>query len=106
MVPLKNPFSFGIASFHKYSDILAIDKQMPPGHLMTVPCSWHTGDFASDLGLDVINNGYENKWYPILRFEETKNNPFWTAIALSTSAASYALQFRRARLYLCSFPES
>jgi hypothetical protein len=22
---LKNPFSFGIASFHKYSDILAID---------------------------------------------------------------------------------
>ena len=27
------------------------------------------------LDLDVINNGYENKGYPILRFEETKNNP-------------------------------
>jgi UDP-glucose 4-epimerase len=35
-------------------DVLAIDRQMPPGHLMTVPCSWHTGDFASDLGLDAI----------------------------------------------------
>jgi UDP-glucose 4-epimerase len=27
---------------------------MPPGNLMTVPCLWHTGDFASDLGLDAI----------------------------------------------------
>lgn len=35
-------------------DVLAIDRDMPPGHLMTVPCSWHTGDFASDLGLDAI----------------------------------------------------
>jgi UDP-glucose 4-epimerase len=35
-------------------DVLAIDRVMPPGHLMTVPCSWHTGDFASDLGLDAI----------------------------------------------------
>ena len=35
-------------------DVLAIDRVMPPGHLMTVPCSWHTGDFASDLGLDSI----------------------------------------------------
>ena len=35
-------------------DVLAIDREMPPGHLMTVPCSWHTGDFASDLGLDAI----------------------------------------------------
>jgi UDP-glucose 4-epimerase len=35
-------------------DILAIDREMPPGHLMTVPCSWHTGDFANDLGLDAI----------------------------------------------------
>jgi UDP-glucose 4-epimerase len=35
-------------------DVLAIDRQMPPGHLMPVPCSWHTGDFASDLGLDAI----------------------------------------------------
>jgi hypothetical protein len=29
-----------------------------------------------DLGRDAINNDYENKGYPILRFEETKNNPF------------------------------
>ena len=28
------------------------------------------------LDLDVINNDYENKGYPILRFEETRNNPF------------------------------
>ena len=35
-------------------DVLAIDRVMPPGHLMTAPCSWHTGDFASDLGLDAI----------------------------------------------------
>jgi UDP-glucose 4-epimerase len=35
-------------------DVLAIDRDMPPGHLMTVPCSWHTGDFASDLALDAI----------------------------------------------------
>jgi UDP-glucose 4-epimerase len=35
-------------------DVLAIDRVPPPGHLMTVPCSWHTGDFASDLGLDSI----------------------------------------------------
>jgi UDP-glucose 4-epimerase len=35
-------------------DVLAIDRVMPPGHLITVPCSWHTGDFASDLGLDAI----------------------------------------------------
>jgi UDP-glucose 4-epimerase len=36
------------------NDVLAIDRVPPPGHLMTVPCSWHTGDFASDLGLDAI----------------------------------------------------
>jgi len=35
-------------------DVLAIDRVMPPGNLITVPCSWHTGDFASDLGLDAI----------------------------------------------------
>ena len=35
-------------------DVLAVDRVMPPGHLMTTPCSWHTGDFASDLGLDAI----------------------------------------------------
>jgi UDP-glucose 4-epimerase len=35
-------------------EVLAMDQVMPPGHLMTVPCLWHTGDFASDLGLDAI----------------------------------------------------
>jgi UDP-glucose 4-epimerase len=35
-------------------DVLAIDRVMPPGNLIAVPCSWHTGDFASDLGLDAI----------------------------------------------------
>lgn len=35
-------------------DVLAIDRVPPPGHLMTVPCSWHHGDFASPLGLDAI----------------------------------------------------
>ena len=27
------------------------------------------------LDLDVINNDYENKGYPIIRFKETRNNP-------------------------------
>jgi UDP-glucose 4-epimerase len=35
-------------------DVLAIDRVPPPGHLMTIPCSWHTGDFVSPLGLDAI----------------------------------------------------
>jgi len=35
-------------------DVLAIDRTPPPGHLMTVPCTWHTGDFVSPLGLDAI----------------------------------------------------
>jgi len=35
-------------------DVLAIDRQMPPGHLIPVPCQWHTGDFSAELGLDVI----------------------------------------------------
>jgi UDP-glucose 4-epimerase len=35
-------------------DVLAIDRAMPPGHLIPVPCQWHTGDFASELGLDAI----------------------------------------------------
>jgi len=35
-------------------DVLAIDRAMPPGQLIPVPCSWHTGDFASDLSLDAI----------------------------------------------------
>ena len=35
-------------------DVLAIDRAMPPGHLIPVACQWHTGDFASELGLDAI----------------------------------------------------
>jgi UDP-glucose 4-epimerase len=35
-------------------DVLAIDREPPPGHLMIVPCSWHTGDFVSPLCLDAI----------------------------------------------------
>ena len=35
-------------------DVLAIDRRMPPGQLIPVPCQWHTGDFASELGLDAI----------------------------------------------------
>jgi UDP-glucose 4-epimerase len=35
-------------------DVLAIDLAMPPGNLIPVPCQWHTGDFAGDLGLDAI----------------------------------------------------
>ena len=35
-------------------DVLAIDRQMPPGHLIPVPCQWHTGDFSGELGLDAI----------------------------------------------------
>ena len=35
-------------------DVLAIDRRMPPGHLIPVPCQWHTGDFSGELGLDSI----------------------------------------------------
>ena len=35
-------------------DVLAIDRVMPPGHLIPVTCQWHTGDFATELGLDAI----------------------------------------------------
>lgn len=35
-------------------DVLAIDRVMPPGHLIPVPCQWHTGDFSAELGLDAI----------------------------------------------------
>lgn len=35
-------------------DVLAIDRVMPPGQLIPVTCQWHTGDFASELGLDAI----------------------------------------------------
>jgi UDP-glucose 4-epimerase len=35
-------------------DVLAIDRVMPPGNLIPVPCQWHTGDFSAELGLDSI----------------------------------------------------
>jgi UDP-glucose-4-epimerase GalE len=35
-------------------DVLAIDRVMPPGSLIPVPCQWHTGDFSAELGLDAI----------------------------------------------------
>lgn len=35
-------------------DVLAMDRVMPPGHLIPVHCQWHTGDFAAELGLDAI----------------------------------------------------
>jgi UDP-glucose 4-epimerase len=35
-------------------DVLAMDQDMPPGNLIPVPCQWHTGDFATELGLDAI----------------------------------------------------
>ena len=35
-------------------DVLSIDRQHPPGHLIPVTCQWHIGDFASDLALDAI----------------------------------------------------
>ena len=35
-------------------DVLAIDRVMPPGHLIPIPCQWHTGDFSAELGLDSI----------------------------------------------------
>lgn len=35
-------------------DVLAIDRAMPPGNLIPVPCQWHTGDFSAELGLDAI----------------------------------------------------
>jgi UDP-glucose 4-epimerase len=35
-------------------DVLAIDRVMPPGQLIPVPCQWHTGDFSAELGLDSI----------------------------------------------------
>jgi UDP-glucose 4-epimerase len=35
-------------------DVLAIDRVMLPGHLIPVPCQWHTGDYAGEIGLDSI----------------------------------------------------
>jgi UDP-glucose 4-epimerase len=34
--------------------VLAIDRQMPPQHLLDCGARWHTGDFANEVGLDAI----------------------------------------------------
>jgi len=34
--------------------VLAIDRQMPPKHLVDCGAKWHTGDFSSEIGLDCI----------------------------------------------------
>ena len=40
------------------------------------------------LDLDVCNNDFASDTPPKLRFEETRNHPFWTATALATSVRS------------------
>ena len=34
--------------------VLAIDRVMPPSHLLDCGAKWHTGDFANEVGLDTI----------------------------------------------------
>jgi len=34
--------------------VLAIDRQLPPQHLIDSGAKWHTGDFAGEVGLDAI----------------------------------------------------
>lgn len=34
--------------------VLGIDRQIPPKHLIDCGAKWHTGDFASEIGLDAI----------------------------------------------------
>ena len=36
--------------------VLAIDRAMPPEHLINCGAKWHTGDFANDIGLDCIKS--------------------------------------------------
>jgi len=36
--------------------VLAIDRALPPTHLIDCGAKWHTGDFAGELGLDCINS--------------------------------------------------
>lgn len=35
-------------------DVLGIDRQIPPAHLLNCGAKWHTGDFAGEIGLDAI----------------------------------------------------
>jgi UDP-glucose 4-epimerase len=36
--------------------VLAIDRAMPPEHLIDCGAKWHTGDFATEIGLDSIKS--------------------------------------------------
>ena len=36
--------------------VLGIDRAIPPKHLLDCGAKWHTGDFASEIGLDCISN--------------------------------------------------
>jgi UDP-glucose 4-epimerase len=36
--------------------VLAIDRAMPPTHLIDCGAKWHTGDFANEVGLDCIKS--------------------------------------------------
>jgi UDP-glucose 4-epimerase len=36
--------------------VLAIDRAMPPDHLIDCGAKWHTGDFANDIGLACITS--------------------------------------------------
>jgi UDP-glucose 4-epimerase len=36
--------------------VLAIDRVMPPDHLIDCGAKWHTGDFANEVGLDCIKS--------------------------------------------------
>jgi UDP-glucose 4-epimerase len=36
--------------------VLAIDRDMPPTHLINCGAKWHTGDFANEVGLDCIKS--------------------------------------------------
>jgi UDP-glucose 4-epimerase len=36
--------------------VLAIDRVMPPTHLIDCGAKWHTGDFATEIGLDSIKS--------------------------------------------------
>ena len=36
--------------------VLGIDREMPPEHLIQSGAKWHTGDFATEIGLDTIKS--------------------------------------------------
>ena len=48
------------------------------------------------MDLDVMNNDYNSTSKPHLRFEETRNTPFYHATVQTTSAVLFASIFKRA----------